>query len=667
MRTIILCGLLLMAASLYAQPEKEYKFGKVTTEDFRRNVYEIDSNAAAVVIADIGSTELTGNTKGSFSLLFRNYRRAHILNKSGFDISDVSIPLYRIGDREERIEQLKAVTYNLENGKVVETKLDQKDALFKDVIDKNWVVRKFTFPNVKEGSIIEYEYRVMSDFYSNLQGWEFQGEYPVLWSQYEIKIPDFLTYLTIAQGSQDFAVYEKSTVVKNFTMADGRGLGRTETYTFSSPINNIKWAMKNVPALKPESYTSTIRNHISKIEFQLSAISHPFEPRSFMDTWPTVAKTLLEDEEFGAQLSRDNGWLQDVTAEAVKGASDDLEKSRNVFSWVRDHFTCTDHSRLYMNHTLREVLKSKNGSVAEINLLLTAMLRRAGIQADPVILGTRSHGYVHPVYPILQRFNYVICRAMVGDKTYFLDASETMNGFGRVSTECYNGHAVVVNQEATPLKLSSDLLKEESYTTVFMTSDEKGNIVASVKLQPGTYESRSIRREIREKGVAAYAAGLGRKHGSEYSAGTPEVSRLEQLEENLEISYKLKFEGEKEDILYLNPMFGTGYSDNPFKSQKRLYPVEMPYTVDETLNVNIQVPTGYTVDELPAQAVVKLNESGTTRFEYRLSRSGDMISFRSRILIGQTFFHPDDYELLREFFNLIVKKQSEQIVFKKIP
>ena len=176
MRIVILCGLLLMAVSLQAQPEKEYKFGKVTAEDFRRNVYELDSNAAAVVIAEIGSTELTGNSKGSFSLFFKNYRRAHVLNKSGFDISDVTIPLYRIGDREERIEQLKAVTYNLENGKVVETKLDQKDALFKDVIDKNWVVRKFTFPNVKEGSIIEYEYRLMSDFYSNLQGWEFQGQ-----------------------------------------------------------------------------------------------------------------------------------------------------------------------------------------------------------------------------------------------------------------------------------------------------------------------------------------------------------------------------------------------------------------------------------------------------------------------------------------------------------
>jgi hypothetical protein len=666
MRTGIFASLLFLASFSAAQ-SKEYKFGKVSATDFSPRAYPLDSNAAAVVLADIGSSELTGNTKGTFSLLFRNYRRAHILNKNGFEISNVSIPLLRVGDREEKLEQLKAVTYNLENGKVVETKLDVKDAVFKDVIDRNWVVRKFTFPNVKEGSIIEYEYRVMSDFYQNLQGWSFQGEFPVLWSEYEIRVPDFLSYLTIAQGQQNFAVRDQSTISQAFDMADGRGVGRTERISFNATINRTKWAMQNVPALKVESYTSTIRNHISRIQFQLSSIGYPFEPRQIMSTWPRVTNALLADEEFGANLEKDNGWLNDVMGEATGDSGESLAKAKSIFYWVRDHFSCTDHSRLYMKNTLKNVLKNRNGSVAEINLLLTAILKKAGIKADPVILGTRSHGYTHPVYPIMERFNYVICRTEIDGKSYYLDASETFNGFGRVGYECYNGFAVMVNPEATPIQMNAVDLKEESYVSIFMSNDDKGNLIGTVKMQPGYIESTNIREEVKEKGEAAYEANIVKKHGGDYKISELKFENLKNLDEGVSLSYNMDFTGEKEDILYVNPLFGKGYSENPFKSEKRLYPVEMPFSLDETINVTIMVPAGYVVDELPKQAIVKFNDAGDAQFEYRLSQNGDIISLRSRLKISRTIFHPDEYEILREFFNLIVTKQNEQIVFKKKP
>jgi hypothetical protein len=38
---------------------------------------------------------------------------------------------------------------------------------------------------------------------------------------------------------------------------------------------------------------------------------------------------------------------------------------------------------------------------------------------------------------------------------------------------------------------------------------------------------------------------------------------------------------------------------------------------------------------------------------------------RSRIKLNKAIFEPDDYRTLRDFFAAVVKKQSEQIVFKK--
>jgi hypothetical protein len=112
-------------------------------------------------------------------------------------------------------------------------------------------------------------------------------------------------------------------------------------------------------------------------------------------------------------------------------------------------------------------------------------------------------------------------------------------------------------------------------------------------------------------------------------------------------------------------MFGEGYKENPFKSTERFYPVEMPYARDETYIFSMFIPEGYEVDELPKSVIVKLNEAGDGQFEYRISESGGIISMRSRIQLKRAYYLPEEYDILREFFNLVVKKHNEQIVLKK--
>src|SRR6185369_6514099 len=213
-----------------AQTKSPAKFGNVTEKDFDNKVYSIDSNANAVVIADIGNSEIEGNSKGWFSFVFRHYKRVHILNKNGYNLADVTIPLYTRGDAEEQLDKVKAVTYNLENGKVVESKLDTKASLFKDKLSRNWVEKKFTFPNVKEGSIIEYEYTVTSDFLTNLQPWEFQGGVPRIWSEYNLSLPEFLGYVFLTQGSTSYDINDKKSGNYPFHVRDSRGAGATDTY-----------------------------------------------------------------------------------------------------------------------------------------------------------------------------------------------------------------------------------------------------------------------------------------------------------------------------------------------------------------------------------------------------------------------------------------------------
>ncbi|MCX6319354.1 MAG: hypothetical protein NTW29_18905 [Bacteroidetes bacterium] len=667
-KTILFFVAALLSFSLAQSQDKvNVKFGNVSPKDFETKVYAIDSNAQAVIIADVGNSILEGNNKGWFSLVFKRFTRIHILNKSAYDVADFSIPLYFSGEREEVLEKVKAVTYNLEGGKVVETKLDAKQNIFREKTSKNRTNCKFTLPNIKEGCIIEVEYTIKSDFLWNLQPFDFQGGYPRLWSEYNLSLPEFLGYVFLTQGYKKYDIYTTKDRMESFRVSDIRGVGASEQFQFQANVTDYRWVIKNVPALKEENFTSTINNHIAKIDFQLSEYRRPLEYRRIMGTWEKLAEELLRDEQFGLQLSRDNGWLREVLEPLKSPGQSKLDLANKIFNYVRDNFTVTGNNNMYTQQTLKNVVKSKSGSLSEINLLLTAMLRHEDINADPVILSTRGHGFTYSLYPVLDQYNYVICRTQIDDKQYFLDASEPRLGFGHLPLRCYNGHARVINKSAEAIELLADGITEASTTSLFIINDEKNNMVGSFQQTPGYYQSFSIRNDIKEKGIPVKQDEFKKGFGTDIAISNFGIDSLKKVDDPVNLHFDFDIKAEKEDVIYINPMFGEGYKKNPFQSAERAYPVEMNYAMDETYNLQMEIPNGYVVDELPQSVIVKLNEADEGIFEYRISQSGSGISFRSRIRIGRAFFMPEEYEMLREFFNLIVKKHAEQIVFKKKP
>jgi hypothetical protein len=467
----------LLPVTSYGQDKLPVKFGKVTPQDFNVVPPGNDTAATAVVVADFGSSTFEGNQKGWFTLEFKHSRRIKILRRNGFDAATITIPLYTAGTNEEKLQGLKATTYNLENGKVVETRLDDK-SVFTDKPAKHWIYKKFTFPALKEGSIIEYSYTQESPFIFQLQPWQFQGEYPCLWSEYQADIPNFFEYATLAQGFVPFFINKSDSRTVTFNMTDPSFAGKDEKYTFSDNVVMHRWVVRDVPALKEEPFTTSIGNYVSRIEFQLARYNFPnggpMEDK--MGSWELLSKTLLEEDDFGADLNKNNGWLDDDLKTIVKGATGDREKAKKIYAYVRDNFTCTGHGNLYTANPLKTVYKNRNGNEAELNLLLVAMLRHEKITADPVILSTRAHGFTHPMYPLLGRFNYVICQAYTDTTFHYLDASEPWLGFERLPQRCYNGYARVLNKE-TPayISLDADGVTEKKRPLFFLPMTKKRN------------------------------------------------------------------------------------------------------------------------------------------------------------------------------------------------
>ncbi len=662
-----LCLLLAFVSPLSAQDICPARFGKIGPEDFGQKIYSIDSAATAVVVAEVGSSALIANYNGWFSLEHKVYRRIHILNKNGFDMANVTIPLYFDESGKEKVLSLKASTYNLEeDGKTVSvTKLNTRQDVFQDKVSENRTHEKFTLPNVKEGSIIEYEYKLVSDFLFNFQPWAFQGSYPRLWSEYNVSIPYFYYYTIIRHGYLKFDIEkaEKRSVL--FTVSNRTGSGPSKQSSFNAIVEDRRWVIKNAPSIKEESYVASANNLISKVEFQLAQTRSPLPEKKIMGTWQTTAGHLLEHDSFGAQLGKNRNLLDEAIKTASGTYTTDTEKARNIYYWVQKNFKCTKHSGVFTKQTLKETLQKKSGSVPEINLLLVALLRQAGLKADPVILSTRSNGYTFEYYPLLGYFNYVIAQVQDGAQSYYLDATVRGLGFNKLHYDCYNGHARVVSPEAPPVYFYADSLIEKKYTKITLQNDEDGGLSGMTSQIPSYFESLRLRESYLENPEKNLEEKIAASFGDEYEVSDLEITSLEEFDRDISMTYNLKLKKNGEAIIYFNPFFNESYKTNPFKSAERNYPVEMLYAVNETFILEMEIPKGYEIDDLPKPVKVKLNDQGDGIFEYFGVAQNGKLMVRYRLVLKRATYSPEEYENLRIFFSHVVNKQSEQVVFKK--
>ncbi|ULQ57351.1 DUF3857 and transglutaminase domain-containing protein [Flavihumibacter rivuli] len=660
---VLACLLQLLTLNVFAQDKSPVKFGKISPEDFNQGVPAFDSGAHAVVIADIGNSYIVGTNKGDFGFNFERKVRIKILDKNGLDAATFSIPYYHSTNSsdEEKINYIRAYTYNLENGKVVETKLEGSQ-IFTDKLSRNWNIKKFTLPAVKEGSIIELSYSITSDYIFNLRAWTFQDDHPVLWSEYVVEIPDFLHYVYLTQGYHPFHI-NKSEVSSGIYTVRESGYSSNST-KFNAKVDKRRWVMKDIPSLREEPFTTSVNNHKSRVELQLSAYNFPGYYKDVMGNWTSVSESLMKEEQFGAPVERVNGWLNDDLKAIVGNTTNKKEIAQKIYAFVRDNFTCTSTAGMYLDKDLKTIFKNKSGSVADINLLLTAMLKNQGLEAYPIILSTRSNGVTHEVYPLMDRFNYVISCVLLEDGDYFLDASVPDLAFGMVPKKCYNGHARVIMKEAIPVYFNPDSTLERKVVMATVIANEKGELEGAIQNTLGMFETVDLRENIREKGEQQFFEKIRTELGSDYQVKNMGLDSLKILDKPVKVHYEFVRKTDGEDLLYIDPVFVEAYKENPFKSAMRQYPIEMPYRYDETYILSMEVPAGYVVDELPKSTRVALNED-EGMFEYLIGANEGRIQLRSRVVLYKARYNAADYQGLRDFFGMIVKKHSEQIVLKK--
>lgn len=651
----------------YAQDKVPVNFGKITAEDFTVNSSLINENTNAVIIAEVGNVKFEGNAKGWFTYVYKVQRRIKVLNRKAFNLADVKIYLYKNDETAEKAEDIKASAYNLENGTVIETKLTSNE-IYTEKEDKNHFAKKFSVPGIKEGAIIEYSYIIKSDFEFNLPEWEFQSvDAPALWSEYNVTIPGLLSYMTILQGYHSFFInkskegYETYSISQKMNDLSGHERGLSVSV---ATINN-RWVMKDLPALNVENYVFCQRDFIDKISFQLYKTYDGENYHDVANNWSKAVEQLRKSEDFGLPLYKEGDWLLQLLKTIVDDKDSKLEAAKKIYNYVQKNYTCTNRHNKYIKTSLKAVADKKSGTVGDINLLLTGLLTQRAIDASPVLLSTRGFGVNSPAYPVLAKLNYVICKVHIGDEDYYLDATQPFLAFGKLPLDCYNGHARVIAPDTSAVYFSPDSIKENKFTSVII-SGSAGKTEGGFKQEFGFFESLNTKNKIAGAGINNYITAFKNTWPAEMPAENIKVDSAFTMENPVSIScdFTLHSFGDA-DIVYFNPLLGEAIKSNPFYAAERIYPVQMPYKTYETFVLSMEVPQGYTVEELPKSVKVKL-DGDDGFFEYVLQNDNGMIEMRCRTVINKTVFLSEDYQTLRDFYAYIVKKEAEQIVFKKI-
>jgi hypothetical protein len=643
-----------------AQDPSDPYMADVTPATFASSVYSIDSSAAAVILFDVGVVSFDpggGNNSHRFNYILEKHTRIRLLHKSAFNLATLILYASRKGPASPYVEGFKGDTYNLEEGKVVKTRVD-KSNIFKDQTgDVN--LERVAFPNVKEGSVIEYSYRVIYPGFQYVPPWVFQGSYPELWSEYDITVPTLYDYAVRQQGYQkyvvDSVIYTDATFPVNFSGYIGTWTGRT--------MRRI-WALRDVPALeRAERYTTTLKNHLSKIDFQLSAVHANGYDRTYRTTWNELVDELLKRDNFGAPLTDRNRWLDDELQTITGGAASPRLRLQKIFAYVRDHFDCNNIEALYMSQSLKKLWEEKKGSVADINLLLTALCRHEGMNASPVILSSRQHGYAVDDYPLLGDYNYVITRVQLGDSAWLLDASKPYVGFGQLPEQCYNGWGRAIDSSFAKIPLFPDSVTETRLTMVELHNTDGGYTGTYNRLN-GRFESMNERSRLRKQSADDFFASLRKTMADYKEMDDYGFDSLDVPEAQLGWHYQMKYNFTQETI-YFNPIFHELLSSNPFSSPVRHYPVEMPYCINNSYFLNMDIPQGYRVDQLPKSQLIRLEDSSGV-FDYLIAADSSAIHFRMQLKIRKTGYDLDEYPGIRDFFSLIVGKEKEPIILKKI-
>jgi hypothetical protein len=615
-------------------------WGKLTADEIALKTCFYDSSASAVMLSDRGMMNI-----GYGKIIIERHRKIKILNKSAFSKANVTLP-YFAKNQMEKIETIEAqILTPTKDGKVTITKVPSSQ-IFEVDVTENWREKRFTFPNVEVGSILEYRYRLSSTNNAVLDPWLFQSDIPTLHSELTANIlSSSVRYRILLFGSR-----------------------LTTQYPPGKDLQLMNWSLDNLEALSAEPYANNPRDYAEKIQFQLTGYlrhtSSGLIVENIETNWDKLAKDLLKDSDFYIYLHR-GGKVKDIIKQITTPREPDLVKVQKIYDYVRTHYQWNGKHWFFPHQRFGDFLDSKQGNSAEINLFLTLLLQEADLLADPVLLSTRSHGKIQQTYAQLSQFNHLLAHVTIDGQSLLLNATDRLRPYTLLDKEDLNNTGFLLDtKESRWIKITPFTHSKETLVASMDLKDIQ-KPVCGIRATYEGYEALDTQKIYISLGEQKFVEQQQSLLGQTLVKFIPEQSATVEL--GINHSYTLELEDLKDQngIIYFRPVVWHHFHENPFKDTKRRYPIELEYPGVFEYTLTLPIPAGYRLQEIPKPLDISLPNNLAT-FRYQATADNSVVHLSTRVEFKSTTIHLAYYRKLQDFYNQIIGKYQEMIVLSKV-
>ena len=648
--------------TLTAQDQVNMKFGKPTKEEMQMTVYEAEPDADAVVLCRLTDVEYTVQTIG-YLVDYREKVRVKVLKPNGARFAKVVVPYKKfmsVGnnvsglrtsfmaipmnsgngntyfedegsmsdgvfgtDGDESVEDIKATAFNLENGKVVKTSLKKSDVVWTKV-DEHHFLAEFTVPNVKEGTVVEYEYRIHSQLFWELRDWYAQCEIPVVYAKLDMNIPNFLIFNIEDHGIQRLT----------YTCTVGTLKYKVESDPLASPMsvstNHYVYIGRDLAGMPKDDYVWNVQDYCAGITAELRQYRlRGMNQMDYARTWEQIDEMILNSDDLGLRLNDRSPLAAALKEAGTDGITDLRERVAAVCRVVMDKVKWNGKYELCPAPTA-ETLQKGEGTNADINLLLLQSLRDAGLTATPVLLRSRDQGQLPYNFPTISKLTTFVVGVILptGGRVY-IDASTLRSATSGDASFAKNSH---------PSALPDVLLVERARMVQKGKKGEWVNLQKVVKLE----QTVTIDAQLAADGT------LTGKQSTSW--GPVAVSPFSGRTAGAETDFALK--GEVTDGQISFCPFSDGMLVNPFTAETRRMPVEFPHTGTRRIVANIVLPEGYALDGSPRNATVSTPDK-SIEGRIRTTLSEGRIQMSCQLTVNKITHSEKDYADLRQLFDML--------------
>jgi len=613
-------------------------------QNYNRETFE---GANAVVVYDSTGVELEKDGK----YVYEQHKLVKILTMKGKAMFSEAVFGYFTKYDTVIVEQAKVIS---PDGEVLNvSKEDIKDVkipAFGKFFLPNVRMKKIIFPNLEEGSSVEYLVKTISKNPPMENHFNtaviFEGTEPIQKMVFSINSPIGLSW--IKTNDDDNAII----------FQENKGEDKIL----------YKWRIKDIPGIVEEPMMPPLSDISKKIVI------------SSIDSWKDCSKWYYE-------LCKDkyvtNDTMNAVIDSLLVGQETREDSIRVLYYYVSKNIRyvgtkMTGEKGGYEPFPATKTFKEKYGVCRDKACLLVAMLRQAGIDADIVLINPMQ--VVEKGIPHIAQFNHAITAVINEDGSYlFIDGTAENTSEFLMSIE-QDKAALVCNEEGEDLLLTPKVPPEEN----LMLINAVGNISEAGELtEKATMELSGLMgmafRQILTKLPPEQFKQIFNMMITEMISGavldTFYYSDPEDLNKPLEIT--IEFSSDDfglrldENFSFKFPFSsgqGTGASisigggGNPFALEQRKYPLFFYTTLKTEVNEKIVIPEGFKVKELPETLDEDL---GFFKTESRYTISEDSITHKAVNSFCEYIFSPDEYKEMKTILDLMSQKSGQEVVLIK--